>query len=97
VRLKTRLTERFGLTYPILSAPMGMIAGGRLAAAVSHAGGLGLIGGGYGDPEWLTREFGAAGNARVGCGFITWSLAKRPELLDQVLRHEPAAVMLSFG
>ena len=95
--LRTRLTELFGIEHPILSAPMGIAAGGRLAAAVSHAGGLGLIGGGYGDGEWLEREFDAAGNARVGCGFITWSLAKKPELLDQVLARSPAALMLSFG
>jgi nitronate monooxygenase len=76
---------------------MGFVAGGRLAAAVSNAGGLGLIGGGYGDGDWLDREFAAAGNIRVGCGFITWSLAKRPELLDQVLARSPAALMLSFG
>src|SRR5689334_1801180 len=97
MRLRTRLTERFELEHPIISAPMGMTAGGRLAAAVSNAGGLGLIGGGYGDESWLEREFAAAGNARVGCGFITWSLAKRPELLDLVLARLPAAVMLSFG
>jgi nitronate monooxygenase len=97
VRLRTRLTERFDLAHPVISAPMGMIAGGRLAAAVSNAGGLGLIGGGYGDGGWLEREFSAAGNARVGCGFITWSLAQRPELLDSVLARQPAAVMLSFG
>ncbi|GAC1328509.1 MAG: nitronate monooxygenase [Beijerinckiaceae bacterium] len=95
--LRTRLTERLKLEHPILSAPMGFIAGGKLAAATSHAGGLGLIGGGYGDAEWLTREFEAAGNARVGCGFITWSLAKKPELLDAVLARAPAALMLSFG
>ena len=95
--LRTRLTELFGIEHPILSAPMGIAAGGRLAAAVSHAGGLGLIGGGYGDGEWLEREFDAAGNARVGCGFITWSLARKPELLDQVLARSPAALMLSFG
>ena len=95
--LRTRLTERFGIEHPIISAPMGTFAGGRLAAAVSNAGGLGLIGGGYGDGDWLDREFSAAGNARVGCGFITWSLAKRPELLDQVLARSPAALMLSFG
>jgi nitronate monooxygenase len=76
---------------------MGFIGGGRLAAAVSNAGGLGLIGGGYGDPDWLDREFEAAGNARVGCGFITWALAERPVLLDRVLAREPAALMLSFG
>ncbi len=97
MRLRTRLTERFDIEHPIISAPMGMIAGGRLAAAVSNAGGLGLIGGGYGDGVWLDREFSAAGNAKIGCGFITWSLAQRPELLDQVLARQPAAVMLSFG
>jgi len=97
MRLRTRLTERFDIEHPIISAPMGMIAGGKLAAAVSNAGGLGLIGGGYGDGGWLEREFSAAGNARIGCGFITWSLAQRPELVDQVLARRPAAVMLSFG
>lgn len=95
--LRTRLTERLGIEHPILSAPMGIIGGGKLAAAVTHAGGLGLIGGGYGDADWLDREFGEAGNARVGCGFITWSLAKRPELLDRVLARAPAVLMLSFG
>src|SRR5579885_2735080 len=68
-----------------------------IARAVSEAGGLGLIGMGYGNPDWLEREFLLAGNARVGCGFITWSLAQRSHLLDRALDHKPAAVMLSFG
>ena len=95
--LHTRLTQRFGIEYPILLAPMAMISGGRLAAAVTSAGGLGLIGGGYGDAEWLRREFDQADSARVGVGFITWSLARGPELLDAVLARQPATIMLSFG
>ena len=95
--LKTRLTERLGITHPVLSAPMAFVGGGRLAAAVSGAGGLGLIGGGYGDAGWLEEQFRAAGNAPVGCGFITWSLAQNPHLLDLVLEHKPAALFLSFG
>lgn len=95
--LHTRLTKRLGIRQPVLLAPMANVSGGRLAAAVTHAGGLGLIGGGYGDAAWLAQEFAAAGNARVGCGFITWSLARQPDLLDQVLAHAPAAIMLSFG
>jgi nitronate monooxygenase len=95
--IRNRLTQTLGIEHPILLAPMDAVAGGRLAAAVSHAGGLGLIGGGYGDGDWIEREWGRAGNARVGCGFITWSLAKRPEALDRVLARAPAAVMLSFG
>jgi nitronate monooxygenase len=47
--LRTRLTEQLGIEHPILFAPMGFVAGGKLAAAVTAAGGLGLIGGGYGD------------------------------------------------
>jgi nitronate monooxygenase len=68
--IHTRPTEAeaLGITVPILSAPMGFVAGGRLAAAVTAAGGLGIIGGGYGDGDWLDREFAAAGNSRVGCG-----------------------------
>jgi nitronate monooxygenase len=95
--LRTKLTELLGIRHPVLSAPMGGTAGGRLAGAVSEAGGLGLIGGGRSDADWLEREFAAAGNQRVGCGFITWALARRPELLDLALRHNPAALMLSFG
>jgi nitronate monooxygenase len=76
---------------------MGSVSGGALAAAVARAGGLGLIGAGYGDPDWIRREFDRAEGARVGIGFITWSLAKRPELLDMALDHKPCAVMLSFG
>jgi nitronate monooxygenase len=43
--IRTRLTERFGLTHPVVSAPMAFAAGGRLGVALNAAGGLGLIGG----------------------------------------------------
>jgi nitronate monooxygenase len=95
--MRTRLTDAFDLTHPIVSAPMAYAAGGRLAAAVTHAGGLGLIGGGYGNPDWLEQEFAAAGNARVGAGFITWKMAENPAVLDQALSRRPAALCLSFG
>ncbi len=95
--LKTRLTEKLGIEHPILLAPMGVMAGGRLAAAVTNAGGLGIIGAGYGDAEWIEKQFVAAGGTRVGCGFITWSMARDPRLLEQVLAKKPAALMLSFG
>ncbi|MEN5083549.1 nitronate monooxygenase [Bosea sp. TWI1241] len=96
-RLSTRLTERLGIAHPILSAPMALAGGGALAAAVTQAGGLGLVGGGYGDSRWLAAQAQAAGNARTGCGFITWSLARQPHLLGEALARRPAALMLSFG
>ena len=95
--ISNRVTALLQIEHPILLAPMDLVSDGALAAAVSKAGGLGLLGGGYGDGAWLEDEFVAAGNTRVGCGFITWSLAKHPEVLDRALDHAPAAVMLSFG
>ena len=91
------ITDALGIRRPLALAPMGFVSGGALAAAVSGAGGLGLIGAGYGDAHWIDEQFGLARGARVGIGFITWSLARKPELLDQALAHKPCAVMLSFG
>src|SRR3954454_23387153 len=94
--ISTRLTALLGVQHPILLAPMDIVSDGRLAAAVSRAGGFGILGGGYGDEAWLAREMDAAGDARVGVGFITWSVARRPRLLDLALERRPPAVMLSF-
>ncbi len=41
--IKTRITEEFGIKYPIISAPMGPFYTTELAIAVSEAGGLGVI------------------------------------------------------
>ncbi len=41
--MKTRITEMLGVEYPIVQAPMGWIARGNLASAMSNAGGLGII------------------------------------------------------
>jgi nitronate monooxygenase len=71
--IQNRLTQMLGIQHPVLLAPMDIVSGGRLAAAVSQAGGLGLLGGGYGDGDWIDQEWERAGNARIGCGFITWS------------------------
>jgi nitronate monooxygenase len=102
--VSTALTRLLGITHPILLAPMGGVSGGRLAGAVTEAGGLGIIGGGYGDPNagyggeaWMEEQFRAAGNARIGVGYITWSMARNPRLLDQALDRRPAAFVLSFG
>jgi nitronate monooxygenase len=76
---------------------MGSAAGGKLAAAVTNAGGLGLIGSGYADVATIKKELAAAGNTRVGVGFITWALDENPEALDVALAAQPPAVMISFG
>jgi nitronate monooxygenase len=82
---------------------MDVVSGAKLTAAVSHAGGFGILGGGYGEETWLRREIEALsglfpGDERTfGIGFITWSLAKSPKLLDLALEAKPRAIMLSFG
>src|SRR5690348_4944565 len=95
--ISTRLTALLGVKHPVLLAPMDLVADARLVKAVAQAGGFGMLGGGYGDAAWLTREFDALGDTAAGVGFITWSLAKQPHLLDLALARQPRAVMLSFG
>lgn len=95
--IETRLTKALGLTHPVMLAPMAGVSGGALAAAAGRGGGLGLIGGGYCDADWIDAQFAAAGNQSVGCGFITWKLAETPALLTSILARKPRAVFLSFG
>lgn len=97
--ITTPLTTALAIKHPILLAPMDVIAGARLVAAVSLAGGFGVLGGGYGERAWLEHETAKLRGLRApfGIGFITWSLAKRPELLDVALAARPVAIMLSFG
>ena len=95
--IETALTRLLGIEHPILLAPMGSAAGGRLAAAVTNAGGLGLVGSGYANADAIRKELTEAGNTRVGIGFILWALEKNPSALDVALDARPAAVMLSFG
>ena len=49
--ISTNLTRRLGIEDPIMLAPMGFVSGDALAAAVSAAGGFGIIGGGHADPD----------------------------------------------
>jgi nitronate monooxygenase len=96
--LRTAFTELTGVQHPVVSAPMSGSAGGALAAAVSNAGGLGLVGGGRCERSWVDRECRLVAELTSlpwGVGFVTW--ATSPATIDAALTHQPAAVMLSFG
>jgi nitronate monooxygenase len=96
--ITTPLTEMFGLQHPIVLAPMGGVSGGHLAATVSNAGGLGLVGGGYGNHSWLRTELSRVIDETTrpwGVGLITWSIDR--SVLDLALAYRPDAFMLSFG
>lgn len=98
--ITTRLTQRFGIKHPIICAPMAYVTGGGLAAAVSRAGGLGIVGGSFsatvgGEPD-LESQLALAKVGKFGVGFITWDLARAPETLARALKHSPFCVFLSF-
>lgn len=54
--LKTRITELFGIKYPIFQGGMAWVAEAELASAVSNAGGLGLIAGGSAPADVIRNE-----------------------------------------
>jgi nitronate monooxygenase len=99
--ITTRLTQRFEIEHPIVCAPMALVCGGALAAAVSRAGGLGVMGGGYagtvGDGPGLEEQYRLAGNTPIGIGFITWAADARPEAVDWAIEKRPKCLFLSFG
>jgi len=53
--LRTRACEIFGIEHPVFLGPMGSATGADLAAAVSNAGGLGMIGCAGRSPEWIAE------------------------------------------
>lgn len=100
--LRTRFTELFGLEHPLMSAPMVMHSGGRLAGAVSAAGALGSFGGMHParDSEWLRDEIAITRKATdrpFAVGFITPFLPLAEPFLAATIEARPAAVVLSFA
>jgi nitronate monooxygenase len=98
--IATWLTERFGLDVPVVGAPVAGPGEGRLAAAVSAAGGLGMVGvGSSRSPEWLREQarVAAASGRPYGVGLMAWALEQDPAQLDAVLDLRPGLVSVSFG
>lgn len=97
--MRTWLSERFGLTVPVVAAPMAGVSTGQLAAAVSAAGGLGMIGvGPTSTPQWVREQCAVAREAgRFGVGLMAWVLAQDDALVDVVLAEAPALVSVSYG
>lgn len=77
---------------------MGGAAGGRLAAAVSAAGGLGMVGmGSSATADQLTAELAQLDGQRFGIGLVHWVAQDRPDLFDVALAAQPALLSVSFG
>lgn len=96
--LATTWSQSIGIKVPIINAPMGGAAGGRLAAAVSAAGGLGMIGmGSSATAEQLTAELAQFDGQRFGIGLVHWVAQDRPDLFDVAVAARPALLSVSFG
>jgi len=99
--LHTYLTTSWGLRYPIIGAPIAYVGRGRLARAVTQAGGLGMLGIGSSESvEFLKQEVAIArgsDSGRFGIGMHTWAIEKRPDLLDAAIEARPFLISISFG
>lgn len=54
--LKTAICDLFGIKYPIIQGGMAHVATAELVAAVSDAGGLGIIGAGAAEADWVREQ-----------------------------------------
>jgi nitronate monooxygenase len=95
--LSTDWSRDFGLRVPIVNAPMGGVAGGRLAAAVTAAGGLGMVGMGTVATRELLRTQLQHVRGTFGIGLVDWVMRNEAGLLEDALAARPALLSVSFG
>ena len=97
--LHTRLCDVLGIQHPIISAPMAGASGAELAAAVSIAGGLGMIGASFASPEWLREQIDEVRRRTdlpFGVGFVT-SSPDTDALMEIALEHRVPVVSHAFA
>lgn len=98
--IHTRLCDLLGIRHPVLNAPMAGSAGAELAAAVSHAGGLGLIGGTTpGGAAWLRDEIHTVRRRTekpFGVGFIS-AFPGLEELIEVAIAERVPVIAHSFA
>jgi nitronate monooxygenase len=95
--LTTPWSRSFGLRVPIVNAPMGGVAGGRLATAVTAAGGLGMVGMGSVATRELLKTQLQDVSGTFGIGLVDWVMRNEAGLLDDALAARPALLSVSFG
>jgi enoyl-[acyl-carrier protein] reductase II len=97
--MKNKITKLFGIEYPIIQGGMVWVSGGKLAGAVSRAGGLGLIGAGSMQPELLHRHITKAQSLTsrpIGVN-IPLLYEKAEEQIDMALSHGIKIFFTSAG
>ncbi|MBO8158272.1 enoyl-[acyl-carrier-protein] reductase FabK [Thermosyntropha sp.] len=94
-----RLCRLLNIKYPLFQGGMAWIAGGRLAAAVSNAGGLGIIGAGGAEASWLEEQIKLV-KEKTDRPFgvnLMLALPNIEELIDVVVREKVPAVTTGAG
>lgn len=97
--MKTKITELFGIKYPVIQAGMIWCSGWKLASAVSNAGGLGLIGAGSMYPDVFEdhiRKMKAATDKPWGVN-LPLLYPQMDEIVKIVLREKVKIVFTSAG
>lgn len=97
--MNNRITELFGIKYPIISGGMVWCSGWKLASAVSNAGGLGLIGAGSMYPEVLREHIQkckAATNKPYGVN-VPMLYPEVEKLIDIIIKEKVPIVFTSAG
>lgn len=92
--IHTVLCDLLGIEYPIIQGGMAWVSSAELAAAVSEAGGLGVIGSGTAHPDWLREQLSRA-RQLTGKPFGVNVMLRSPyvEEIMAILQEEPVAVV----
>lgn len=97
--IKNRVTEMFGVDYPIVQAPMGWIARSQLASAVSAAGGMGMIETSSGENEAIVEEIRKMKTLtdKPFCVNIAQAFIRDPSIIDMIIEEGVKTVTTSAG
>ncbi len=99
--MRTRITKLFDISYPVMSAPMTNHSGGRLAAAISQAGGLGSFGGIHpAGVDWVREQIGLVRSQTdnpFAVGFLTQYISDYLPIFQAVLEDKVPAIAFSFS
>ena len=99
--MRTKITELFNISYPVMSAPMTNHSGGRLAAAVSKAGGLGSFGGIHpSGADWVREQIELVRSQTdnpFAVGFLTQYIPDYLPTFQAALEEKVPAIAFSFA
>ena len=94
--MRSRITELLGIEYPVIQGGMARVADGRLARAVSAAGGLGVIGAGSAPLSWVVEQIGIVREATdKPFGVNVMLMSPFAEEISDYLADNPVPVITS--